>query len=150
MTNVTPLPLVGASPIGHDEQKDLEAFLSVDLKADWPAIRQCLRCLTQGKVIDAGEDADGRLFVRECTHEERKPRAEAVQAIGRAGLVSWLFTGREAVRAVATLARAKSLTALEAARSLAFTPAALKSRAEWDAWWVTIEAERAERRERKE
>jgi len=148
---VAPLPLAQASPVTADERADLELILGVDLSNDWPAIRQCLRCLTQGKVIDSGNGDDDKPYVRDCTALEAAARAAMVaEARGLAARLaphmSCQFSGREAARAVALLSRSKGIDALTAARSLAFTLAAIQSRAEWDAWRAEIEAARAERR----
>lgn len=126
-TQATPLPLVSASPVGSEEKADLEAMLGVDVTAEWSMIRQCLRCLTQGARIDARGD---NLVVR--------PEPEAKR-----------MTGREAVRAVVALAKSGKNPPLLAARLLAFTAAGLALRAEWDAWWAKVEADKAARRDAK-
>lgn len=131
-TKATPVPLASASPVGEEERADLELMLGVKITDDWPAIRQCLRCITQGRVIDAGEGEDDKPFVRDLTAEELAMRPR--------------LSGRAAVRSLVSYAKLMSMPALEAARMLAFTAEANQSRREWDAWWAKVEADRAERR----
>lgn len=134
--SATATPLAAApTPITDEERRDLEAFTGQAISlAEWSAIRQCLRCLTQGKCIDSGDGPDDKPFVRGCTAEELAARGGAM-------------SGREAVRRVAGAWRQADgkISLVEIARQLVFSPAGLKSRAEWDTHWTDVEKARAAR-----
>jgi hypothetical protein len=80
-------------------REDLELLANQKLpEAEWPLVRQCLRCLTQGKKV-----------------AQVRGRKKVVKDPGDPGMDT-----RAAVRAVARLVRSKGLSVLAAARSLVF------------------------------
>jgi len=97
---VLPIPLsTSSSPVGEDERGDLEMMLGVPIRDGWPPIRQCLRCLTQGRILDTVKapttvlgKPDVRISVRPCEPGELAARALAFH--DRAWLVGQLALGK--------------------------------------------------------
>lgn len=135
-TKITPIPLVNSAPINDDDRQDLAAFTGQPISSqEWATIRQCLRCLTQGKCIDSGDGSDDKPFIRLCTAEELKARGG-------------ILNGRGAVRMVAAEWKNADgrISVVTAARLRTFTPAGLTSHREWDQWWSDQEKAKADRR----
>lgn len=82
-----------STPVLESHKELLEAATGTDLAADWPTIRKCIRCLTQGKVVDLNSKEKS---IKKCNRDK--------------------LTTEQAVSMILKSSRSENISVLEAAQ----------------------------------